>query len=168
MQRKVHGIHKPFLFCYFLYKEHQYKENVERYAHAHNLQIFGVSDKASDAEWMNRLTGLGADLLGTKKNYSTIVANSEKALSVIPQLGRQMEMRQISIEDVVEYNPLFDRHTWFSEDRDKFFAEFEKDENGTIERWTEPYVNANQSLKGKIFCILPELLRKCYLNIVKR
>ena len=79
-----------------------------------------------------------------------------------------MEMRQVSIEDVVEYNPLFDRHTWFSEDRNKFFAEFVKDEDGTIKRWTEAYVNANQSLKGKIFCILPELLRKYYLNIVKR
>lgn len=114
------------------------------------------------------LTKVFPDLLGTKKNYSTIVANSEKALSVIPQLERQMEMRQVSIEDVVEYNPLFDRHTWFSEDRDKFFAEFVKDEDGTIKRWTEAYVNANQSLKGKIFCILPELLRKYYLNIVKR
>ena len=106
--------------------------------------------------------------MGTKKNYSTIVANSEKALSCIPQLGRQMEMRPVSIEDVVKFNPLFDRHTWFQEDRDKFFAEFVKDEDGTIERWTEGYVNANQSLKGKLFCILPELFRKYYLNIVKR
>ena len=61
MQRKVHGIHKPFLFCYFLNKEHQYKQTVERYAREHNLQIVGVSDKASDTEWMKRLTGLGAD-----------------------------------------------------------------------------------------------------------
>ena len=77
-------------------------------------------------------------------------------------------MRQVSIEVVMKFNPLFDRHTWFSDERDKFFAEFEKDEEGAIERWTESYVNANQSLKGKIFCILPESLRKYYLNIVKR
>lgn len=77
MQRKVHGIHKPFLFCYFLNKEHQYKENVERYAHEHNLQIVGVSDKASDAEWMNRLTGLGADhFLWLINNAETIMTDS--------------------------------------------------------------------------------------------
>ena len=77
MQRKVNGIHKPFLFCYFLNKEHQYKENVERYAHEHNLQIVGVSDKASDAEWMNRLTGLGADhFLWLINNAETIMTDS--------------------------------------------------------------------------------------------
>lgn len=77
MQRKVHNIHKPFLFCYFLNKEHQYKENVERYAREHNLQIVGVSDKASDGEWMKRLTGLGADhFLWLIKNAETIMTDS--------------------------------------------------------------------------------------------
>ena len=77
MQRKVHGIHKPFLFCYFLNKEHHYKENVELYAHEHNLQIVGVSDKASDAEWMHRLTGLGADhFLWLINNAETIMTDS--------------------------------------------------------------------------------------------
>ena len=77
MQRKVHGNHKPFLFCYFLNKEHQYKENVERYAHEHNLQIVGVSDKASDSDWMKRLTGLGADhFLWLINNAETIMTDS--------------------------------------------------------------------------------------------
>lgn len=77
MQRKVHGIHKPFLFCYFLNKEHQYKENVERYAHEHNLKIVGVSDKASDSDWMKRLTGLGADhFLWLINNAETIMTDS--------------------------------------------------------------------------------------------
>ena len=77
MQRKVHGIHKPFLFCYFLNNEHQYKENVERYAHEHNLQIVGVSDKASDSDWMKRLTGLGADhFLWLINNAETIMTDS--------------------------------------------------------------------------------------------
>ena len=113
------------------------------------------------------LTKVFPDLLGTKKNYSTIVANSEKALSCIPQLGRQMEMRPVSIEDVVKFNPLFDRHTWFQEDRDKFFEKFVKDEDGTIERWTKPYVIANQSMRGRMFCVLPKLLRRVCLYIVK-
>lgn len=113
------------------------------------------------------LTKVFPDLLGTKKNYSTIVANSEKALSVIPQLERQMEMRQVSIEDVVEYNPLFDRHTWFSEDRDKFFAEFEKDEDGTIGKWTEGFVVNNETMKSVIFTKLPVFVRKILIKVIK-
>lgn len=113
------------------------------------------------------LTKVFPDLLGTKKNYSTIVANSEKALSIIPQLGRQMEMRQVSIEDVVKFNPLFDRHTWFSEDRDKFFAEFEKDEDGTIGKWTESFVVNNETMKSVIFTKLPVFVRKILIKVIK-
>lgn len=77
MQRKVYGIHKPFLFCYFLNKEHQYKEAVERYASEHNLQIVGVSDKITDGDWMKRLTGLGADhFLWLVNNAETIMTDS--------------------------------------------------------------------------------------------
>ena len=112
------------------------------------------------------LTKVFPDLLGTKKNYSTIVANSEKALSVIRQLERQMEMRPVSIEDVVKYNPLFDRHTWFQEDRDKFFADFVKDEDGTIERWTNGYKMANLSFLKRLFNNLPILARKIVRMII--
>lgn len=70
-----------------------------------------------------------------------------------------MEMRQVSIEDVVEYNPLFDRHTWFSEDRDKFFAEFEKDEDGTIDKWTNGYKVAKISIKKWVYNAFPVWIR---------
>lgn len=105
------------------------------------------------------LTKVFPDLLGTKKNYSTIVANSEKSLSVIPQLERQMEMRQVTIDEIVKYNPLFDRHTWFSEERDKFFAEFKKDEDGTIDKWTEPYTVARLSIKKWVYSVFPVWIR---------
>lgn len=113
------------------------------------------------------LTKIFPDLLGTKKNYSTIVANSLKALSVIPQLEKQMEMRPVSIEDVVKYNPLFDRHTWFSEERDKFFEEFVKDEDGTIEKWTEGYKEAKVSIKNVVFNMIPKWLRQYLLIILQ-
>lgn len=61
MQRSVDGIKGKYIFCYFLNKEHQYRAKVEQYAKEHNLQIVGVSDKADDANWMNRLTNIGAD-----------------------------------------------------------------------------------------------------------
>lgn len=61
MQRPVCGIEGKYVFCYFLNKEHQYKEKVKQYAEEHNFQVIGVSDKADDATWMNRLTNIGAD-----------------------------------------------------------------------------------------------------------
>lgn len=59
------------------------------------------------------LSSIFPDLLGTKRNYSTIVCNSEKATTLIPQLKKQMEMREVTIEDIIKYNPLFDGHTCF-------------------------------------------------------
>lgn len=77
IQRKVSGIRKPYVFCYFLNKEHKYKEKVEHYAREHNLQIIGVSDKVEDGEWMVRLTGLGADhFLWLINNAETIMTDS--------------------------------------------------------------------------------------------
>lgn len=106
------------------------------------------------------LTQVFPDLLGTKKNYSTIVANSKKALATIDKLKKQMEMRLVSIEDIVRFNPLFDGHTWFSEDRNKFFKEFIKDEDGTIEKYTKPYQVAVMTIKKKIYNILPTKVRR--------
>lgn len=77
IQKPVEGIKKPYLFCYFLNKEHRYKENVQRYAHEHKLQIVGVSDKVDDDKWMIRLTGLGADhFLWLIDNAETIMTDS--------------------------------------------------------------------------------------------
>lgn len=61
MQRSVAGITREYIFCYFLNKDHRYKEKVQEYARIHNLQIIGVSDNIDDASWMMRLTYLGAD-----------------------------------------------------------------------------------------------------------
>jgi hypothetical protein len=61
MQRPVRGVKGKYVFCYFLNKEHNYKEKVQDYAMRHNLQIIGTSDKYDDAMWMTRLTNIGAD-----------------------------------------------------------------------------------------------------------
>ena len=44
MQRKVSGIRRPFVFCYFFNKEHNYRTIVEDFARKNKLQIVGVSD----------------------------------------------------------------------------------------------------------------------------
>ncbi len=61
MLKPVDNIKGKFVYCYFLNKEHKYRKTVEDYAHKHNLQIIGSSDKDSDSEWMNRLINIGAD-----------------------------------------------------------------------------------------------------------
>lgn len=77
MQRYVKGIKGKFIYCYFLNKEHKYREKVEEYARKHNLQIVGSSDKKADSEWMNRLTNIGADqFLWLINNAETIFTDS--------------------------------------------------------------------------------------------
>lgn len=60
IEQRVEGIGSKYLFCYFLNKQHAYRERVEKYATEHGLQIVGVSDKTDDGAWMKRLTGLHA------------------------------------------------------------------------------------------------------------
>ena len=79
-----------------------------------------------------------------------------------------MEMRPVSIDDIIRFNPLFDRHTWFSGDRDKFFDEFVKDEDGTIAKYTKPYQIATMSVKKRIFGILPNSLRRFLTRILAK
>ena len=77
MQSRVPGIHRPYLFCYFLNKEHKYREKVEKYAKEHNLEIIGVSDRDSDAIWMKKLSNLGADhFLWLINNAETVMTDS--------------------------------------------------------------------------------------------
>ena len=46
---------EPYIFCYFLNKDHNYKERVLRYASNKDLRIIGVSSRESDNVWMKTL-----------------------------------------------------------------------------------------------------------------
>lgn len=77
IMRPVRGIKQPYLFCYFLNKEHQYKDTVQAYAHKHRLQVVGVSSNAENDGWMTLLTGLGADhFLWLISHADTIMTDS--------------------------------------------------------------------------------------------
>lgn len=77
MLKPVKGVNGKFIFCYFLNKNHLYREKVEEYARKHNLQIVGFSDNETDSKWMNRLTDLGADqFLWLIDNAETIFTDS--------------------------------------------------------------------------------------------
>lgn len=114
------------------------------------------------------LTKVFPQLLGTKHNYSSIVSNSEKGNGIIPLLYRRMIVLQCDISEIGKYNPLFERQTFFSEDRDLFFKEFEKEREDTIKRWTKPTTFYIKSYKAMIFDILPVWLRRMYLKLKER
>lgn len=77
MQRPVKGVKGKYIFCYFLNKEHKYKEKVQDYARKHNLQIIGTSDKEDDAMWMKRLANIGADqFIWLINNAETVFTDS--------------------------------------------------------------------------------------------
>ena len=61
IERKVSCVKGNYLFCYFLNKNHQYKDRVVKYAQKYGLQIVGVSEKTDDDKWMTKLSDLGAD-----------------------------------------------------------------------------------------------------------
>ncbi len=47
---------KPFVFCYFLNREHDYRNRVEAFAKENNLQIIGCSLNDLDNAWMRNIS----------------------------------------------------------------------------------------------------------------
>ena len=105
------------------------------------------------------LTKVFPNLIGSKKNYSTIVVNTKKGQKIIESLKDNMDLLQCSIEDIENYNPLFARHTFFSEKRDDFFDAYKKDRYESIKSWTVPANRYKRGIKC-LFDILPLTLRK--------
>ena len=113
------------------------------------------------------LASLFPDLKYTKKNWSTIVCNTQKGEDCVQKLAKTMEIRPITVDDVVKYNPLFAKQTWFSKDRDSFFADFEADAEKSINKWTRPAELHNPSLLSEISLLLPIKLQVLYRRIRK-
>lgn len=99
------------------------------------------------------------ELIGAKKNYSTIVVNNNKGEKVLEQLAARMELRRCDIEDIKKYNPLFYRHTYFSKEREQFFKEFNNHGCEIIRKKTVPANIYKKNIKGKIYNVLPFKVR---------
>lgn len=54
--KKKSPIKSKYLFCYFLRKDHKYKDLVKEYAEQKGLEIYGISDNPKDGEWMHILS----------------------------------------------------------------------------------------------------------------
>lgn len=113
------------------------------------------------------LTKIFPDLLGTKYNWSTIVSNTASGENVLHMLHKTMQIRPCSLENVIEYNPLFARQTWFSKSRDVFFEEFRICPDSAIYKYTKPFNIVNPSFRARLFNIAPVFLRRIYLKLYK-
>lgn len=108
------------------------------------------------------------DLAGSKRNYSTVVANTSKGNSVVELLRDTTDLRSITIEDVIKFNPLFAKQTWSSNDRDEFFSDFVNSPQSAILKWTKPANLYHPTFVRRIANIAPEWLVGFIYRMVKR
>ena len=113
------------------------------------------------------LAQLFPDLQYTKKNWSTIVCNTQKGEECVQQISKSMEIRSITVDDVVKYNPLFAKQTWFSKDREAFFVDFEVDANKAISKWTVPATVHKPYFVKQMYSALPGWLKKIISKTLK-
>ncbi len=111
-----------------------------------------------------------ASLNGSDKNYSTVVANSEKGHRVLQALTSSMYTYACTTKDVEAYNPLFSKQTRSSDDRDRFFEDFRKDPAAAIQQWTKParIFRADESPKQKLWRAMPGFLKRTAMRVLRR
>lgn len=107
------------------------------------------------------------DQIYPKKNWSTVVCNSQKGADCLALLYRTMDVRPITIEDVVKYNPLFARQTWFSKNREAFFADFVANADVAIQKWTVPATEYRISFAKRLLIELPKWIKMGISSIRK-
>ena len=107
-------------------------------------------------------------LKGTKRNYSTVVANSKKGLAVLRGLEKTMKTLPADLDTVKKYNPLFYRQTYFPKDRNAFLEDFRCDPQAAVKKWTGPMSVYRRSLKHRLFDAAPVLLRKRAIDILNK
>ena len=112
------------------------------------------------------LTNVFPELLGTRRNYSTVVANNAKGEKVVTLLGNRMIVLECEVAEIGKYNPLFERQTWFSKDRDKFFDDFIRDKETALDKWTTDTMVFKPTFKNKVYNFLPVFIRKIILRVI--
>lgn len=110
------------------------------------------------------LTKVFPNLIGNKKNYSSVIINTYKGDNIMKLVKKNMEVFECLIEDIKEYNPLFYRQTWYSKDRDKFFDDFKSNPSVAIKTWTSNAKTNSRSLKRKLYDVLPVFVRHIILE----
>lgn len=107
-------------------------------------------------------------LYGTKKNYSSIIINTDKGYKLIQDLKKNMTMYECSIEDIQKWNPLFSQQTEYSKDRDAFFAEYQIDPENAIRKRTQKVQLYKRSMSRKLYDICPLWARKLIAQFIHK
>lgn len=106
------------------------------------------------------LLDLFPELAGEEKNYSTIVANTEKGKAVCDILGQRMKMMPVLVSDIVKYNPLFDHDTNLKTNREAFFEMYLDNPKSAIHKFTKNAIVTERGLKRVVYDYLPICIRK--------
>jgi hypothetical protein len=75
-----------------------------------------------------------------------------------------MKLYKHNIEEVIKYNPLFAKHTWFSKNRDTFFTQFIGNHQEAIKQNTTPLIEKKQNLRLLVKTITPTFIMKFILK----
>ena len=105
------------------------------------------------------LTGVFEHLIGCKNNYSTLVVNNEKGEKIVWKIKNKVKMFEVGLEVIEQNNPLFFRSTWFSNERDEFFVDIEKNLVRAKENM-KPMKELKRSYSSKLFSLLPVFMRR--------
>ena len=108
-------------------------------------------------------------LVGSKFNYSTIVANSSKGREIVDFLCRISKSFSIDVDTVIKTNPNFGLKCNDNIDkRDAFFKAFIEDPCGAVLSNTTPTVICTRSLLWRIFDSLPHYIRRFIINLYRK
>ena len=131
---------------------------------------FRIEDRESDitiADFKG-LSKVFPKLHLSKRNFSSIIIHTEKGNLLLEQLKKNMVMYPCTIDDIKEHNPLFYRQTWIADNRDDFFADFISNEEEAISKWCCEASEYKLSWKGKIWCLLPNMIRRQLIRFVQK
>lgn len=73
MQKKIDNVSGSYIFCYFLNKEHKYRERVIQYANKYHFNIIGISDNPNDNDWLHIIKYVGADQFLWLINHAEVI-----------------------------------------------------------------------------------------------
>lgn len=90
------------------------------------------------------------------RNYTHIIANSQKGMDALSNIGRYMYTYPCEIEDVIRFNPLFVRNVPHKNTRDDFFLKYVSDPQRAIRDYTSPYKVHKINLKRFIKLYVPK------------
>lgn len=101
----------------------------------------------------------------SKRNFSSLIANSKKGYQVVAGLKKTCLMYQVSINDIKKYNPLFFKQTWFANKRDLFFLDYKDNGINAIKKWTKPAQEFKPRIIQTLKNILPANILRGIYNI---